>query len=200
MAGTSRIVELDRTIADGDQALVRAVVDRIKIALDCASGMSIDASGTYADGLRDASRITGRIIPVRSRPQPSSAAAAVDNVRALLPFLDDKVAGRILAALEGADLAASAQRVRESARGVESPNSWADLFPDGRVIFYEGDNPDEFVTTIRREFGFDPSADTQWGAQIPVEGPESPYISYAFLCPPGLMDVIYGDDRFPLGS
>lgn len=35
---------------------------------------------------------------------------------------------------------------------------WKDLFPDGRTIFYEGDDPTGFVRTVRSEFGFDPSA------------------------------------------
>jgi hypothetical protein len=35
--------------------------------------------------------------------------------------------------------------------------TWKELFPDGRFIFYEGDDPDAFAKEIKARFGFDPS-------------------------------------------
>lgn len=72
-------------------------------------------------------------------------------------------------------------------RDVSKP--WKQLFPDGRYIFYEGDDPERFVEQIRNEFGFDPSADPDWN------NPD-----YQFLCPAEHLDAIYGNDRFPMGS
>jgi hypothetical protein len=200
MADAARIVELDQVIADGDQQVVDAVVERVQIALNLAATASADASGSYADGLADAARLARRIIPVRSRPQPSSAARAVDSVRALLPFLDGDAGPRVAAALDSAPVVASVDALRKDLRGEPSPTNWADLFSGGRVIFYEGDDPDGFVATVRREFGFDPSADSRWGEQLSLDEPPHTHITYAFLCPPGLMDAIYGSDRWPMGS
>jgi hypothetical protein len=59
-----------------------------------------------------------------------------------------------------------------------------ELFPEGRFIFYEGDDPKRFRREIKAEFGFDPGP-------APEEG---------FLCPPEHLDAIYGDERFPTGS
>jgi hypothetical protein len=39
---------------------------------------------------------------------------------------------------------------------------WRELFPEGRTIFYEGDEPEKFAQEILAEFGFDPSADDRW--------------------------------------
>ncbi len=101
--------------------------------------------------------------------------------------------------------------------------SWSDLFPDGRDIFYEGDDPVGFVNTIKAEFGFDPSADPNWGVSFPAEDgydPDAPpwvpetgrtysrdeipphgeFTSYQFRCPAEHLDAIYGSDRFPMGS
>jgi hypothetical protein len=35
--------------------------------------------------------------------------------------------------------------------------SWKRLFPEGRTIFYEGDDPEGFRQQIKAEFGFDPA-------------------------------------------
>jgi hypothetical protein len=35
--------------------------------------------------------------------------------------------------------------------------SWAELFPEGRQIYYEGDDPQAFADEIKTKFGFDPS-------------------------------------------
>jgi hypothetical protein len=73
--------------------------------------------------------------------------------------------------------------------------TWGELFPDGRMIFYEGDDPSGFVEQIRAEFGFDPSADERWG-----DRDEHPINRYRFWCPSEHMDAIYGSDRWPMGS
>lgn len=33
-----------------------------------------------------------------------------------------------------------------------SDSTWRELFPEGRVIYYEGDEPEEFAREIEREF------------------------------------------------
>ncbi len=80
---------------------------------------------------------------------------------------------------------------------------WSEMFPDGRTIFYEGDNPARFAPTIRTEFGFDPTRDEGWGVLIdPADFGRSaePHTLYQFFCPPEHLDAIYGSGRFPLGS
>lgn len=78
---------------------------------------------------------------------------------------------------------------------------WSELFPDGRHIFYEGDEPEVFVEQIKKEFGFDPSADEHWGVTFPaVDEYDTAFVSYAFHCPVEHLDAIYGGDRFPMGS
>ena len=44
--------------------------------------------------------------------------------------------------------------------------TWSELFPEGRDIYYEGVNPQQFVREIAAEFRFDPSADPNWGSAI----------------------------------
>jgi hypothetical protein len=107
--------------------------------------------------------------------------------------------------------------------------TWAGLFPDGRFIYYEGDNPGGFVNTIKAEFGFDASECDGWGVYYPAEdghdpiksaewsrrireinGPVPPdlqsppphgaFTSYGFHCPAELLDAIYGSDCYPMGS
>jgi hypothetical protein len=72
--------------------------------------------------------------------------------------------------------------------------TWKELFPDGRTIFYEGEDPDEFVAEMKRRFGFDPST----VRPPPGDGFVACRMSWdecrAFYCPPHLLDAIYGDD------
>jgi hypothetical protein len=56
--------------------------------------------------------------------------------------------------------------------------------PDGRFIFYEGDDSRGFRRQIKAEFGFDP------GPQ-PEDG---------FHCPAEHLDEIYASGRFLMGS
>jgi hypothetical protein len=74
--------------------------------------------------------------------------------------------------------------------------SWAELFPNGRVIFYEGDDPEGFVAEIKKRFAFDPSADAGWN--FTANGEDEPH--RRFLCPAHLLEAIYGDEKYPMGS
>jgi len=62
--------------------------------------------------------------------------------------------------------------------------SWRDLFPEGRTIFYEGDDPVGFVKDVRERFGLE--------ITLGDHG--------EFDCPANLLDEIYGGDLYPLGS
>jgi hypothetical protein len=79
-------------------------------------------------------------------------------------------------------------------------SSWAKLFPNGRTIRYEGDNPEVFAAEIRTEFDFAPSDDELWGVHIPACRSFESFTSYGFHCPAEHLDVIYGSARFPMGS
>jgi hypothetical protein len=81
-----------------------------------------------------------------------------------------------------------------------------ELFPNGRHIYYEGDtaygdpSPEEFAAEILAEFGFDPSADADWGIVYEDDERGPGFISYQFFCPPGTLEAIYGSGRWRLGS
>jgi len=76
--------------------------------------------------------------------------------------------------------------------------TWSGLFPEGRDIFYEGEDPTGFVSQIRTEFGFSPALDSGWGVKIHTD--DFCFTSYSFRCPTEHLDAIYGNDRFPMGS
>jgi hypothetical protein len=80
-------------------------------------------------------------------------------------------------------------------RVAERESRWADLFPEGRVIYYEGDDPEGFVAEIKKRFNFDPSADDGWSY---VANGLPPF--RRFFCPAHLLDRIYGDGNYPMGS
>lgn len=71
-----------------------------------------------------------------------------------------------------------------------SIRTWRELFPQGRSIFYEGDDAEEFRQQIKAEFGFDPGDSDGWNR---ADG-------WRFHCPPQHLDAIYGVSRFPVGS
>lgn len=72
--------------------------------------------------------------------------------------------------------------------------SWAKLFPEGRTIYYEGNDPKGFIKEIKAKFGFDPSKDnSHWGEK------HDGWISYSFHCPVEHLDEIYGG-QYPMGS
>jgi hypothetical protein len=76
--------------------------------------------------------------------------------------------------------------------------TWSNLFPEGRDIFYEGDDPTGFVSQIKAEFGFSPAVDSGWGVKIHAD--DYCFTSYSFRCPSEHLDAIYGSDRFAMGS
>lgn len=68
---------------------------------------------------------------------------------------------------------------------------WSELFPRGRIIFYEGDNPKQFAADILARFGFDPSKDNpHWNTRC----------GFSFDCPAEHLDAIYGTGQYPMGS
>lgn len=76
--------------------------------------------------------------------------------------------------------------------------NWAKLFPEGRDLYYEGEQPEEFAEAVPEEFGFDPSADRLWEAKD--GGRDGTAASYGFHCPAEKLDGIYdkhGSHRFP---
>lgn len=78
--------------------------------------------------------------------------------------------------------------------------TWSDMFPDGRTIYYEGDDPQAFVEEIKQRFGFDPSeigAIHHWTGERFDGWTEER--GYCFLCPAEYLDAIYGGD-YPMGS
>jgi hypothetical protein len=77
--------------------------------------------------------------------------------------------------------------------------SWVELFPGGRHIYYEGDDPTGFVQEIKDKFGFDPSASESWGEMYPDDEGGEDLVNYSFDCPAHLLDQIYGGD-YPMGS
>ncbi len=62
--------------------------------------------------------------------------------------------------------------------------AWNELFPDGRHIWYEGDDPEGFTAWARGATGFDPSE--HW-----TQDPSG----YQFYCPPQYLDVLYSGDN-----
>lgn len=81
-----------------------------------------------------------------------------------------------------------------------SASTWADLFPNGRSLFYEGDSPDEFAADLAATYGLDPRTDHRWWEVVDGTTVSEPFLSYQFHCPAHLIDVIYGNPAYPLGS
>lgn len=67
---------------------------------------------------------------------------------------------------------------------------WSEMFPGGRHIYYEGDNPRGFVKEIKEKFNYDVTAWNQYWTKKS---------GYGFHCPGKLLDKIY-NGTYPLGS
>lgn len=88
--------------------------------------------------------------------------------------------------------------------------TWVSLFPEGREIFYEGDDPERFRQQIKTEFGIDVAGDPCQPVGEDFAPPFSKHswtrpgwteeMGWRFWCPPEHLDAIYGDTRFPMGS
>ena len=87
------------------------------------------------------------------------------------------------------------------------------LYPQGRYVYFEGDDPDAFAAEmltlgidvrkpIENPEDWNLRPDLRWGELIPSregdEGEPMPY--YCFIIPPGRVEEIYGSDRWPLGT
>ena len=78
--------------------------------------------------------------------------------------------------------------------------TWSEMMPDGRLVFYEGNDPKGFAAEMKSKFGLDVRAKNQptnglWGKpSFTKKG------GYSFHCPGHLMDEIYGNAKYPLGS
>lgn len=79
----------------------------------------------------------------------------------------------------------------------------AELFPEGRILYYEGSDPEAFADQIRDELGLDPRISDGraegydnglYGAEWTAES------GYSFYCPPQHLQAIYGSGRFPIGT
>ena len=85
-----------------------------------------------------------------------------------------------------------------------SEQTLAELHPNGRTIFYEGDDPEGFRAVIRAEFGFDPAEHPGHEFHTGLPGCARTWDEehgWSFHCPAEHLDAIYGDDyRFPMGS
>ena len=100
--------------------------------------------------------------------------------------------------------------------------SWSEMYPKGRWVFYEGDNPDGFVEMMKSRFGVDVTdpekrlpdgwgwgqcreCDARWHQPFDHDGdPRHDNRHYGFWCPREIIDQTYGNDEFldewPLGS
>jgi hypothetical protein len=96
-----------------------------------------------------------------------------------------------------------------------SSSTYAELFPGGRTIFYEGSDPEGFAEQIKAEFGFDPRESPgvyenqpvpydYWAlSQMPAEAKRPTWSQehdWQFHCPSEHLDAVYGTRRWPLGS
>jgi hypothetical protein len=77
---------------------------------------------------------------------------------------------------------------------MEVEPTWDELFPDGRIVFYEGDDPDRFAFEMRLR-------------GIDVRKPPANLVDRvhwdegrSFYIPPGRMEEIYGSGRWSIGS
>ena len=71
--------------------------------------------------------------------------------------------------------------------------SWAELFPSGCELCFEGKNEKDrkaFIAEMKSKFDFDPSRDRGW-----CKGS-----GWRFHCPPDLLDKIFRGGHYRLGS
>lgn len=79
---------------------------------------------------------------------------------------------------------------------------WSEMYPSGRWVVYEGDDPAGFRAEMIEKFKFDP-------AMVPDSRTETGFAgndlwnedgSWQFICPGRCMDDVYGGGDYPLGS
>lgn len=73
--------------------------------------------------------------------------------------------------------------------------SWDEMFPEGRVVFYEGDDPENFEQEMK-SIGIDVnySLENKW--MNPCDWREM----RSFYIPSGRVEEIYGSNNWTLGS
>lgn len=75
----------------------------------------------------------------------------------------------------------------------DTPWTWAELFPEGREVCYEGDgDPWEFARSVREACGFDPAERARGSWE---RGRDC-----WFWCPSEHLDLVYGSGRWEIGS
>jgi hypothetical protein len=86
-------------------------------------------------------------------------------------------------------------------------HTWDDLYPDGAIRYYEGDDPDGFAAEIKAEFGFDVTEGGEeqiidkWGGDCgSYRWAWNEECGFSFLIPSGYVEAVYGSERWPLGS
>lgn len=68
---------------------------------------------------------------------------------------------------------------------------WTDFYPDGRHVFYEGDDPHSFVREMKTKFNFDPSENNKsWNEES----------GWCFFLPGNCINEVYDRTKYPLGS
>jgi hypothetical protein len=77
-------------------------------------------------------------------------------------------------------------------------STWDELVPHGAFRFYEGNDPEGFVAEMKETFGFDPSEDRHWDKL--VDDGLGGFPMRGFCIPAGLVEAVYGNERWPLGS
>ena len=79
--------------------------------------------------------------------------------------------------------------------------SYAEIYPSGRRLYYEGKHPEAFVTLMKTLHNFDPSADNpDWGYEIPAGDDHPAFTSYPFHCPADKLDGIWDCPGHPIGT
>lgn len=69
--------------------------------------------------------------------------------------------------------------------------TWQEMFPNGRYVYYEGDNPNVFAKEMQEKFGFNPSKNNErWNKES----------GYCFHLPGNCINEVYNRTKYPLGS
>ena len=79
-------------------------------------------------------------------------------------------------------------------------HKWSEMFPNGRFIYYEGDNPQSFAQEMRTKFGVEvEKGNEHWAVHYDADEYGEESTSYGFFCPVEHLDEIYSDS-YPMGS
>jgi hypothetical protein len=68
---------------------------------------------------------------------------------------------------------------------------WSEMYPHGRYVYYEGEDPKSFVKEMIEKYNFDPSKfNEHWNI----------HRGFCFLLPGYCIDEVYDRTKYPLGS